>query len=242
MSYLTNQLVISQISEFSIVLVVLAASTGLVGDKMVTVITLVALTTILLSTYMMQYDTKLYRLLERRLSIFERSDTKRELKALKHYPLVLLGYRKGGHEFVHTFRQMKKEYVVIDYDPDVIEELGRRRINHIYGDVTDLELLEEIGVHHSELVISTISDMPTNLLLAEHITGRQRNALFICHAHSYDDAEMLYQKGASYVILPHFIGTEQISSFILRHGNSKSAFQEYRQRHLVAIGRTTASP
>lgn len=232
---------LSQISEFSIILIVLAASTGIADTHVVTVMTLVALTTIVMSTYLMKYDNKLYRLLQRQLSIFERAETKRELKELKHYPLVLLGYHKGGHEFVRTFRHMKKGYVVIDFDPEVIEVLEQQNINHIYGDATDLELLEEIGVHHSELIVSTIADTETNLLLAEHIVAHNKDALFICHANSFDEAERLYEKGAAYVILPHFIGAEQINGFIRQHGNDKKAFQRYRQHHLISIGRVAAS-
>ncbi len=232
---------LAQISEFSIILIALAVTMNLASSRMTAIITLTALITITVSTYMMQYDSRLYRLLERRLSIFERADTKRELKALQHYPLVLLGYRNGGHEFVRTFRSMKKGYVVIDFDPEMIEELERQNVNHIYGDVTDLELLDEIGVHHSELVISTIGDIETNRLLAEHIARKSQKALFICHASSYDDAEVLYEKGAAYVILPHFIGSEQINAFIRRNGSSKKAFQKYRQHHLVSIGRVAAS-
>jgi len=232
---------LSQISEFSIVLVVLGVSTGLAGEHLVAVITLTALITIALSTYMIQYDEKLYRWLEKSLSVFERPETKRELRELRHYPFVLLGYHKGGHEFVRTFRQMKKRYVVIDFDPEVVEELERQDINHIYGDVTDLELLDEIGVHHSELVISTIGDKATNLLLVEHILRRNQDALFICHAASYDEAEILYEKGAAYVILPHFIGSEQINTFIRRHGSDKKAYERYRESHLVAIGRVAAA-
>lgn len=232
---------LSQISEFSIILVVLAASTGLVDNHVVTVMTLVALITIVLSTYLMQYEDKLYRWLQGPLSVFERPDVKRELKELKHYPLVLLGYHKGGYEFVRTFRQMKKGYVVIDFDPSIVDELERQNINHIYGDATDLELLDEIGVHHSELVVSTIGDPVANRLLAEHILKKNHDALFICHASSYDEAELLYEKGAAYVILPHFIGSEQISAFIRRNGSDKKAFAKYRQKHLISIGRIAAS-
>jgi Kef-type K+ transport system membrane component KefB len=232
---------LSQISEFSIILVVLAASTGLVSDHIVTVMTLVALITIIFSTYLMQYDKKLYRWLEDSLSIFERASTKREMKELRHYPLILLGYHKGGYEFVRTFRQMKKGYVVVDFDPEVVEELETQNINHIYGDATDLELLEEIGVHRSELIISTIADTETNLLLVEHITRHNKDALFICHAGGYDEAERLYEKGAAYVILPHFIGSEHINSFIRRNGSNKKAFAKYRQNHLVSIGRVATS-
>jgi Kef-type K+ transport system membrane component KefB/voltage-gated potassium channel Kch len=232
---------LSQISEFSIVLIVVSVASGLASNDLIATITLTALITIAMSTYLMQYDNKLYRLLERKLSIFERKETKRELKELKHYPLVLLGYHKGGYEFVRTFREMKKGYVVIDFDPDIIEELERQNIHHLYGDVTDLELLDEMGVHRSELIVSTIGDSSTNRLVLGHLMRRNKDALFICHASSYDEAEKLYEKGAAYVILPHFIGSEQISSFIRRHGSSKKAFEKYRQHHLLSIGRIAAS-
>jgi Kef-type K+ transport system membrane component KefB len=232
---------LTQISEFSIILVVLAAETGLDGERLVTIMTLTALITIAVSSYFIQYDDKIYRWLERPLSFFERADVRREVRALEHYPMVLLGYRKGGHEFVRTFRQMKKKYVVIDFDPDVVEDLDRQGINNIYGDATDLELLEEMGVHKSELVISTIGDFDTNRLILDHIIRRGRNTLYICHAHSFDDAEQLYEKGAAYVILPHFIGSEHISAFIREHGASKKAFDEYRKKHLISLARQAAA-
>jgi voltage-gated potassium channel Kch len=128
---------------------------------------------------------------------------------------------------------------VLDYDPEVIEELESQHINHIYGDVTDLELLDEIGVHKSELVISTIADAATNKLILSHIMHPHKGTIFICHASSYDEAEDLYEKGASYVILPHFIGSEQINTFIRKNGSNKHAFDQYRKHHLTTIGEIT---
>jgi Kef-type K+ transport system membrane component KefB len=227
---------LSQISEFSIILIVLGATMGLVTPDVTVVITLTALITIALSTYLMHFDDKLYRLLQKPLSIFERGETKRELKELQHYPLVLLGYHEGGYEFVRTFRHMKKPYVVVDFNPEVIDSLEAQHINHLYGDVTDFELLDEIGVHKSELIVSTLTDTATNHLLLGHIRRHNKHVIFVCHATSYDEAEALYEQGAAYVILPHFIGTEQINEFIRKHGSNKKAFEKYRRQHLIRLG------
>ncbi|HSX29426.1 MAG TPA: cation:proton antiporter [Candidatus Saccharimonadales bacterium] len=227
---------LSQISEFSIIMVALANGLGLASNQVVAVITLTMLITNVLSTYLVSYDEKLYRKLEHLLSLFERPDVKEEVHALGAYPLVLLGYHKGGHEFIRSFRKMKKPYVALDYDPEVIEELEHQHINHIYGDATDLELLDEIGVHKSELVISTIADNTTNKLIVGYIMHHNPDAIFICHADSYDTAEALYKKGAAYVIVPHYIGSEQINSFIRKNGSNKQAFAQYRRHHLTAIG------
>ncbi len=227
---------LSQISEFSIVLIVLAVQTKLVPPELIPITTLTALITIAVSAYLMKYDDRLYAFFEGPLSIFERNKTKKEIKSLGHYPLLLLGYSEGGQGFVKTFRQMKKRYIVIDYDPDVIEVLERQHINHLYGDATDTELLEEINVHKSELIISTITSAQTNRVLVNFIVESNPNATFICHADTFDEAEHLYKAGASFVLMPHHIGDEHINQFIQRNGNSKGAFSKHRRQHLAQLG------
>lgn len=226
---------LSQISEFSIILVVLAVSSGVAGERLTSIITLTAIITIVVSTYLMKYDDRLFRLFEKPLSFFERQKTREEVGALHDYQLVLLGYRGGGHEYVRTFRSMNKPYVVIDYDPDVIETLENQHINHLYGDVTDLELLEEISLHRSELVVSTLEDIEANLLITKHLAGRGHDGIFVCHAKTYEEATKLYKSGASYVLLPHVIGSERVNSFIRKNGSNRQAFQDYRKRHIATL-------
>jgi len=228
---------LSQISEFSVILVVLAQSTGLVGEAVTNILTLTALITIGVSTYLMHYDDKLYRSVSQWLKFIERANPKLEPRATSGYKLILFGYHKGGHEFIKAFREMRKRYIVVDYNPDVIEVMDRQNINNIFGDATDYELLEEIGVHKAELVVSTMTDLDTNLLLARHVNQWNPEGVFICHANSYDDAAKLYEHGAAYVMLPHFIGSEQMSMFIRKNGSNKEAFDRYRKRHILTLGK-----
>lgn len=226
---------LSQISEFSIVLIVLGATTGVASEDLIAVATLTALITIAISAYLMKYDDRLYRVFQGPLSFFERNDTKRELRSLSHYPFLLIGYSEGGAGFVQTFRDMKKRYIVIDYDPDAIEVMERQHITHLYGDATDSELLAEINVHKSELIISTVGNAATNRLLVTQILRVNPTAVFICHADTLDDAQALYDAGAAYVLMPHHIGDEHINQFIKRNGASPQAFTQYRKQHLATI-------
>lgn len=227
---------LSQISEFSIVLAVLASSTGAVGPKVAATVTLIALITIATSTYLMQYDNWLYTKLENLLQIFERTTTReREYKA-KTYPVILFGYKKGGHEFVKAFKNMKKPFVVVDYSPDVIEFLTRQHIECLYGDATDPELLAELHVHKAKLVVSTMTDHSINLSLLQYAMRHNDKVTFICHADDYNQAAELYDHGAAYVMLPHFIGSERMSQFLNRNGLNKASFAQHRRKHLVALG------
>lgn len=230
---------LSQISEFSVILAVLAFSSGLVEQHVVNLLTLTALITIGISTYLIHYDDKIFRLIAASLRFIERPNPQLESRAshAATYKLILFGYHKGGHEFISAFRDMRKRYVVVDYNPDVIEIMERQHINHVFGDATDYELLEEIGVHKAELVVSTITDLDTNLLLARHVNQWNPDGVFICHANSYDHADQLYKHGAAYVMLPHFIGSEQMSTFIRKNGSNKEAFDRYRKRHILNLGK-----
>lgn len=232
---------LSQISEFSIVLAILATATGTVGEKVIAVITLVALITIALSTYMMQYDAWLYTKLENFLQIFERRTTREKEYKAKTYPLILFGYKKGGHEFVKTFKSMKKPYVVVDYDPDVIDLLSRQNIECLYGDATDQELLAELHVAKAKLIISTITDYQTNMILLRYAMHHNHEVVFICHANDYNEAATLYKHGASYVVLPHLIGSERMNMFLNRNGLDKASFAQHRKKHLSELGREAIS-
>lgn len=223
---------LTHVSEFSIIFVILAVEKGLIGQKIVTLLTFIALITIAISTYLVTFGDKLYALAEKHLDMFERAQTHSELLPEVRYELVLFGYQRGGHEFVNLFKELKKKYVVIDYDPEVIDAMEHRKVNYLYGDANDAELLEEAGVEHARLVVSTIPDFEINLFLLKYLEHKNPRAVAIIHADHPEDAAKLYAAGASYVILPHYIGSEKISSFISKSGLTKQAFQRQREKHL----------
>jgi Kef-type K+ transport system membrane component KefB len=229
---------LSQISEFSIILVVYAASVGIVGPNLTAIITLVALITISTSTYLMKYDDSIYKLLEKKLHIFERKNIKEHQHKRQSYPIILFGYHRGGHEFLDAFRDMKQRYMVVDYDPEVIEHLDRQGIRNTYGDATDEELLHEINAHKAKLVVSTVTDMDVNRSLLGYLRYHNPTAVFICHADGYDQAADLYRHGATYVMLPHFLGSERIGGFIKKHGFNHKAFDAYRKQHVISLGKS----
>lgn len=229
---------LSQISEFSIILVLYAVNVGLASDDLRAIITLVALITIGISTYLMKYDDELYRMCEPVLGFFEKKHAREPKQRQASYPIILFGYHHGGHEFVQSFRSMKKRYLVVDYDPDIIEHLERQGIRNLYGDASDEELLHEINLQKTELIVSVIPDMDINRSLLAYLRYHNPKAVFVCHAESYDEAADLYKHGATYVILPHFLGSERVGAFIKKHGFNRKAFEAYRRQHIVSLGKS----
>lgn len=225
----------SQVSEFSLVLILVANNQGLLSNGLVSSLTFVALITIAISTYLILYSDRIYQLFERHLSLFERHMTHFERESRHHYDLVLFGYAKGGHEFLKVFKALKKRFVVIDYDPEVIEMLDHQKLEYLYGDVMDIELLEETGLDKSKLIVSTISDHHANLFLLRLLEKINNRCLIILHAETVDEALELYELGATYVILPHHLGSEKIGAFIRRNGLKRSGYREFREKHLAYL-------
>jgi len=225
----------AQVSEFSFILLLLANQLGQVSNEVLSLITVVALITIAISSYVIIYSDQIYNLLEPHLSIFERRKVRAEHERTEHFDLVLFGYQKGGGEFLSVFEQLKKPYVVVDYDPEVIDILESKHTRFVYGDATDLELLAEINLETSKLIVSMITDFPTNQFLSNWITNHNSGAVYICTADTLEQAAELYTLGAAYVILPHYLGTEKIGAFIKKSGLKKSEFKQYREKHLAYL-------
>lgn len=226
----------SQVSEFSLVFIFAAVTSGYVSERALASVSLTALITFIISAYFIKYDDWLFSKVEKYLKFFERRVTKLEQKsAMQSYPIIIFGYRKGGSEFIRTFKSMQQRFVVVDYDPDAIELIERHRVNYIYGDATDIEFIEELQLDKCKLVVSTISDPAANDFLAHWLKEKNPKALFIGSADNADNAAQLYSEGAAYVMMPHLIGSEKISNFIKRVGINKSEFLKFRERHLRYI-------
>ncbi len=228
---------LSQISEFSIVLVVFAYQLGVVDKKAASIVTLVALITIGVSSYLMKYDDVLYRRLERLLRVFERRTAHERPHKQQLYEAILFGYHHGGHEFLQLFRDTKQRYIVVDYDPEIIEHLETQGIRHAYGDATDSEFMEDINAGKAKFAASTIVDASVNRLILGFLHRHNPDITFICHANTYEEALSLYEHGATYVILPRFLGSEYITSYIKRYGIDGESFAKFRQKHIISIGK-----
>jgi hypothetical protein len=228
-------LTVAQISEFSIIFMLLGLRNGQVSQEAVSLVTIIGIITIAASSYMIIYSDQLYTLFERYLSLFERRKTKRENVVHHNYEAILFGYQRGGAEFVKVFKGITKKYIVIDYDPDAIDLMEQKKIPYLYGDATDLELLDEAGLEKAKIIVSNITDHETNIGLLRTLEHLNPKAVIVCHADSVIQADELYAMGASYVMMPHLIGTEKISSFIRRTGFNKTEFKRFREKHMSQL-------
>ena len=228
-------LTVAQISEFSLILIILGVKMGHLTNEILSMVTAIGLITIAGSTYMMLYSNTLYSYLSKYLQIFERKHVKYENSVKENYKAILFGYNRIGFGILKALKRIHKKYLVVDFNPDTVNNLSKLDIPCVYGDVYDSEFLESLDLEKLELAVSTIPDVETNILLIEEIRKVNKDAIIIVRAHQIRDALDLYKQGATYVLTPHFLGGEYVSKMIGTIKTDKEGYKEERERHISML-------
>ncbi|MEA3513921.1 MAG: cation:proton antiporter [Nanoarchaeota archaeon] len=231
-------LTVAQISEFSLILIALGVKVGHLTNEILSLVTVIGLITIAGSTYMIIHSNKIYSHLSKYLKIFEKKGSKvDEHKYHEHdvYDIILFGYNQMGDDLLESFKKIKKKVLVVDYNPETIIDLAKEGTDCRYGDASDYELLNELNLSKTKMLYSTIPDFDTNLLLINKIRESNKKAIIIIVAHQVDEAMELYDKGATYVIIPNFLGRDHTSTLIEKYGLNLNKFLEEKVTHINHI-------
>lgn len=231
---LKTGLTVAQISEFSLILIALGVKLGHLDQKILSLVTLVALITIFFSTYTILYSDALYKLLEPLLSIFERKVDHEQKLTNHNYSAILFGCNRIGSDFVDVFKKKKSKFLVVDYNPETVASLISSGINVEYGDAADINFLESLNLKKLEVVVSTIPSVSSNMLIVETVRRYNKKVTLMMVAHNIKDALKLYNLGADYIILPHFLGGRYMADMLLKLGGhfSRRKFSKIKHQHL----------
>lgn len=223
----------AQISEFSIILIMMGISAGHIQKEMLSLVTMVGLITIAGSTYFIMYSNKIYLPLSKALGIFERKKkVRKETFEGESYEAVLFGYNRIGYDLLEALKKKNIEFMVVDYNPQTIQDLNRKGIKCKYGDAEDPEFYNEISLKKTKIILSTIPNFETNMLIITKAKEANNKTIRIVIAHQLEEANRLYQAGATYVLMPHFLGGQYTSMMINKYGLEVSKFLEERKKQI----------
>ena len=228
-------LTVAQISEFSLILIALGVKVGHLTNEILSFVTVIGLITIAGSTYMILYANKIYPYLSKYLTIFEKKGIKvDEHRYHEHdsHDIILFGYNRIGYDLLKSFKKIKKKFLVVDYNPETIVNLAKEGVECRYGDASDSELLNELNFSKAKMVYSTIPDFDTNIILVNKIRESNKKTIIIVISHQIEEAMELYEKGATYVLMPHFLGGHHTSTLIEKYGLNLNKFLKEKTLHM----------
>lgn len=204
---------LSQISEFSLVIVALGAGYGHVSQGLQTMVLTSMLLASVLSTYLILFNDSLARLAVRlleRLGLRERELSETSSPEAASRDIVMLGCFRVGEALLEQVDrnrpELAKRMLVIDFNPMLQERLEARGYRWVYGDLAHPQTLHHIGIEGASLVFCTLPDIflkgTSNLELLRHLKHIAPKARVIMTAESAADAQGLIQEGASATVEP----------------------------------------
>jgi len=225
-------LTVAQISEFSLILIALGVKIGHLNQEILSFVTMIGLLTIAGSTYLIIYSDAIFKKIRKSLTIFERKRVREKEIPKKNYHYILLGYNRIGFSVVKSFSKITRNFLIVDYNPEVVKELQKRGFDAIYGDVDDSEFLEGLRMDKASLIVSTIPEKETNQLILDILGRKKGGPIVLLTGRQIEDAIELYGAGADYVILPHFLGGEYTAKLIREAKSDHRIYQKEKQKEL----------
>jgi Kef-type K+ transport system membrane component KefB len=223
---------VAQISEFSLIVIALGARIGHLSEEVVSLVTLVGLITIFGSTYLVSYSDKIYKVLEPYLDFFEKKNTRDEEEEHESHDVILFGAGRVGQQLQQLFIKKNISHLVVDHNPDLVEQLNEKGLTAIYGDVQNLTLVEEMNLRDAKLLISTIPDKEINATLFNVARRSQPDSIFVATTGEEKDALELYDLGIDYVIMPQLLGSQHAVSIFQEFLFNRDGYDMIRHHHL----------
>lgn len=139
----------------------------------------------------------------------------KKISSLKnHY--IICGYGRIGSLIASELEKNKINFVIIENNPEIIEELTEAKYNYINMDATNEEALEEANITKAKGLATAVQSDADNVFIT--LTARSMNPDIFILARSSDrrTEKKLTRAGASQVILPYLIGGRRMAQALIR--------------------------
>jgi CPA2 family monovalent cation:H+ antiporter-2 len=189
---------LTQIGEFSFILVQVARSAGHVGAEIYNAALAASLVTILINAALVRTAPDWVARLR---GVEERHGPIGVEKAVAEH-VVLCGFGRVGSAVGEAVETFGIRFVVIERDPDIVRGLRSRGMPCLFGDAAQPRLLEEAGAGGASLVVVALPELDRAQLVVRGVRALSPRVPILARAHSVSAREGLAAAGATEVIEP----------------------------------------
>ncbi len=136
--------------------------------------------------------------------------------------IFLLGFSWTASSLLEEITQQKPTLIpdlqVVDFNPRVNEQLRKRGVQVVYGDISQRDVLLHAGIAHAEIILCTLPNIilkgASNFKLLRQVRELNPTAKIVVNAEKLSDIPQLYAAGASYVSAPRLLEAADLISVI----------------------------
>ncbi len=137
------------------------------------------------------------------------------ISKLKNHTIIC-GYGRVGRILAEELKRAGHEFVIIDRDERILQELSDDGYLCVQGDATDEVFLKSAGIMKAKQVAIVLPDDSANVFITLSARNLNPDLNIIARGMKTTTEAKLKQAGANKVVLAEQIGAERIASLILR--------------------------
>jgi Kef-type K+ transport system membrane component KefB len=218
---------LSQISEFSLVILSLGLPLSHISQQLVVLILTALMISSLISTYVIQFNDSMARSFVRLLPFGKKEGSgiqKNHTGAHDlDYDILILGNFRIAQAFIKRVEEerpdLKNRIMVVDFHVHLGHDIIQRGFQWAYGDLAHPESLSHLNIGRARIIVSTVSDTFLKGITSIRLLGLLKNlspsARIIMTGESPDERESLIAAGADHVLVPGEITASELYSHII---------------------------
>lgn len=225
---------LAQVGEFAFVIFSSALALRLIGSIDASFGITVALLSLIVAPIVYGNTLRVWRFLKKStekskgLSRFFVGGEKKEFTApTMNDHIIICGYGRVGKWVGKALSEFGIPFVVVEYNQNVVNELKGSGISVLYGDPTEPEVLEAVGIRQAKAVILAIPDRVAQETLITYVQTVAPEVKIISRAHLDEDWDKLKNLRVDKVVQPEFeAAVEIVRSVLIGRGKNKEEVSE----------------
>ena len=147
--------------------------------------------------------------------VLGRRKLEKNIQKLKdHY--IICGYGRVGQTISDMLSSKLLKLVVIDNNPEKIEQLHKKALLYIIGEATDENILMAAGIERAKTIITALRTDMDNVYVTLSARGINPNLFILARSGAVGSGKKLLRAGANKVVCPYRKGAIRMAQIILR--------------------------
>jgi Kef-type K+ transport system membrane component KefB len=222
-----------QVSEFGIIVAAVAFEGGFIEAEVLGFMTMLAIVTMAVSVYFIEFSHPLFERLEPTLSRWSGDSAFEGGKREYSGHAVVIGYDEVTRNALPLLAEHYEDVVVVDRTVEHIEELDQKGYDAIYGDFRNATIRKNAAITKADFALSSSVQPEINKALLREVG---ENATVFAEAERIEHAHDLYERGAHCVIMPPYFAADRLADYLRAYLKEEPAFEEALDDDIELLG------
>jgi monovalent cation:H+ antiporter-2, CPA2 family len=196
-------IVVAQGGEFGFALLTLMLNHQLAAASVIQPLLAATVVSMVLSSLLIRHNVRIADYIVRRKTT-EPSVDQRELAATravgKREHVIVCGFGRVGQNLARVLERQGFEYIALDMDPRRVQAARQAGDPVIYGDGSQSEILEAVGLEHCKVLVLTFADPDVSLHILKAVRELRPDLPVLVRTQDDNKLDALQQAGATEVV------------------------------------------